>query len=95
MKKKKKLEKKNMMKTRTPTQIKELKNTNQNTEFSFLTYDCPQITTTNPPESTIKPSTIHHKSKTINPSTTHTNPSEQTTPPKSYFKKKKKKKNLS
>ena len=71
-KKKKKLGKKNMMKTRTPTQIKELKNTNLNTEFSFLTYDCPQITTTNPPESTTKPSTIHHKSKTINLSTTHT-----------------------
>ena len=36
--KKKKLEK-NMMKTKTPTQIKELKNTNLNTEFSFLTRD--------------------------------------------------------
>ena len=76
---------KNMMKTGTPTKIKELKNTNLNTKFSFLTRDCPQITTTNPPESTTKPSTIHHKSKTINPSTTHTNPSEQTTPPKSYI----------
>ena len=72
-----------MMKTRTPTQIKELKNTNLNTEFSFLTCDYPQITTINPPESATKPSTIHHKSKTINPSTTHTNPSEQTTLPKS------------
>ena len=76
-----------MMKTRTPTQIKELKNTNLNTEFSFLTRDCPQITTINPPESATKPSTIHHKSKTINPSTTHTNPSEQTTLPKSDYKK--------
>ena len=80
--KKKKLGK-NTMKTRTPTQIKELKNTNLNTEFSFLTRNYPQITTTNPLESATKPSTIHHKSKTINPSTTHTNPSEQTTPPKS------------
>ena len=44
-----------MMKTRTPTQIKELKNTNLNTEFSFLTRDCPQITTTNPPESATNP----------------------------------------
>ena len=35
-----------MMKTKTPTQIKEVKNTNLNTEFSFLTRDCPQITTT-------------------------------------------------
>ena len=69
-----------MMKTRTPTQIKELKNTNLNTEFSFLTRDCPQITTINPPESATKPSTIHHKSKTINPS-------EQTTLPKSDYKK--------
>ena len=34
-KKKKKLGKKNMMKTRTPTQIKELKNTNLNTKFSL------------------------------------------------------------
>ena len=74
-----------MMKTGTPTKIKELKNTNLNTKFSFLTRDCPQITTTNPPEYATKPSTIHHKSKTINPSTTHTNPSEQTTPPKSYI----------
>ena len=72
-----------MMKTRTLAQTKELKNTNLNTEFSFPTHDCPQITTTNPPKSATKPSTIHHKSKTINPSTTHTNPSEQTTPPKS------------
>ena len=77
-----------MMNTRTPTQIKELKNTNLNIEFSFLTRDYPQITTTNSSESATKPSTIHHKSKTINPSTTHTNPSEQTTPPKSNLKKK-------
>ena len=72
-----------MMKTGTPTKIKELKNTNLNTKFSFLTRDYPQITTTNPLESATKLSTIHHKSKTINPSTTHTNPLEQTTPPKS------------
>ena len=86
---------KNMMKIRTPTQIKELKNTNLNTKFSFLTRDCPQITTTNPTESATKPSTIHHKSKTINPSTTHTNPSEQTTPPKSDYKKKRNSASLS
>ena len=72
-----------MMKIKTPTQIKELKNTNLNTKFSFLTRNYPQITTPNPPESATKPSTIHHKSKTINPSTTHTNASEQTTPLKS------------
>ena len=72
-----------MMKTRTPTQIKELKNTNLNTKFSFLTHDYPKITTTNQLEYATKPSTINHKSKTINPSTTHTNPSEQTIPPKS------------
>ena len=80
-----------MMKTRTPTQIKELKNTNLNTEFSFRACDCPQFTTTNPSESVTKPLTIHHKSKKINSSTTHTNPLEKTTPPKSDFKKKKKK----
>ena len=72
-----------MMKTRTLAQIKELKNTNLNTKFSFLTHDYPKITTTNQLEYATKPSTINHKSKTINPSTTHTNPSEQTIPPKS------------
>ena len=51
-----------MMKTRTPTQIKELKNTNLNTEFSFLTRDCPQITTTNPSESATT-----HRSKLPHP----------------------------
>ena len=44
-----------MMKTRTPTQIKELKNANLNTKFAFLTRDYSQITTTNPPESATSP----------------------------------------
>ena len=56
IKKKKKKLGKNMMKTRTPTQIKELKNTNLNTEFSFLTHDCPQMTTANPSKSATNPS---------------------------------------
>ena len=72
---------KNMMKTRTPTQIKKLKNTNLNTEFSFLTCDClksqsqihrnlpqnHQLSTTNPKQLTHPLPTQTHRSKLPHP----------------------------